>query len=204
MDIEQIALLAGILFILIAVVGGGFTLRELKIPRVPGWGRTVSLIVGLLFVAPFFYTRIIQSPPSPDASDAQGTLATVYADDEPDLSRHDLKLTKLIARAPHDPPRVNDRLSIEFALRNVAEQPIAFSETFVAARSPTEENRDFGYSHQGLKLEPNQAISIKANIIVNAAGSWVFWPCYIISNGSDDEESYCPARWRSFPLRVVE
>lgn len=55
MDIEVgiICVLGGLLFILIAIVGGGFNIREITIPIVPKWMRVVSFIVGLglLFMA---------------------------------------------------------------------------------------------------------------------------------------------------------
>lgn len=201
MDIEQIALLAGILFILIGVVGGGFTLKEISIPRVPAWARAVSMAIGLIFVGVFFYDRMTGAPRE---NGGNGELRVIHADDQPDRSRHGLRLTQLTARSDREAPRVDSLIAIEFALQNVSEEPITFSETFVAARSPSEENRDFGYSHQGLTLAPNETIRVKANLIVDAAGNWAFWPCYILADGGTDEENYCPARWRSFPVRVVE
>jgi hypothetical protein len=203
-DIEQIALLAGVLFILIAVVGGGFTVREIKIPKVPGWARLVSLVVGLAFIGPFLYAGVVRGPAPPErAADADGA-SVIYADNEPDRSRHGLMLTQLVVRAPNAPPRVGDAITVEFALKNVGAQPITFSESFVAARSPADENRDFGYGHQGLALALNETVKVKANLIVDAAGAWSFWPCYILADGSDDEDAYCPDRWRAFSVTVVE
>ncbi|MCA1602850.1 MAG: hypothetical protein LC776_14870 [Acidobacteria bacterium] len=51
MAAETIALIAGAAFILIAIIGGGFTVKELTIPAVPWRGRLTSGIVGVLFIA---------------------------------------------------------------------------------------------------------------------------------------------------------
>jgi len=202
MAAEQIVLLAGSLFILIAVVGGGFQIREINIPRVPAWARVISLILGLAFVGPYLYGRFVPAPEDTPGPVDAGTGAIIYSDTGPDYSRHDLELVRIVARSEHDPPRVGDRIAIEFGLQNVGDRMVTFSQTFVGARRPSEENRDFGYSHQGLSLEPNQSVTVKANMIVETAGTWTFWPCYILANGSEDEESYCPTRWRAFPVRV--
>ena len=50
MEPESVALLGGLLFLLIAVVGGGFTIREIIMPGVPRWGRLASLGSSLLRV----------------------------------------------------------------------------------------------------------------------------------------------------------
>jgi 4-amino-4-deoxy-L-arabinose transferase-like glycosyltransferase len=48
-----VALGAGILFLLIVIVGGGFAIRRIVIPKVSNWARVASGIVGLLLVLPF-------------------------------------------------------------------------------------------------------------------------------------------------------
>jgi len=54
-EVQTICVLGGLLFILIAIVGGGFNIREITIPKVPKWMRVVSFIVGLglLFMASY-------------------------------------------------------------------------------------------------------------------------------------------------------
>lgn len=56
---DAIALAGGILFLLIAVVGGGFTVRELIIPAVPKWARVSSTVIGVLFSLPFFLGIVV-------------------------------------------------------------------------------------------------------------------------------------------------
>ena len=201
MEVENLALLAGILFILIAVVGGGFSIKEVTIPRVPGWARIVALLAGVLFVAPFFVGRYGTAPPGTAGSGLPG-MQPIYVDTQPDRSAHNLELNRLEVRSAHHPPRVNDRVEVSFTLKNVGTAPIAFQETFVAARSPGTENRDFGHGHERLTLGPNETVLVKANMIADAPGVWQFWPCYILQGGS--EEDYCPSRWRAFPVSIVE
>src|SRR6266581_8606178 len=54
MSPQTLGLLGSVLFLLIAVVGGGFTAREVTIPKVPSWARVAAAIVGVLFSVPFF------------------------------------------------------------------------------------------------------------------------------------------------------
>lgn len=44
---EVVALAGGILFVLVAIVGGGFTIRELVMPKVPHWARVAAGVFGL-------------------------------------------------------------------------------------------------------------------------------------------------------------
>lgn len=201
MDVEQLALLAGILFILIAVVGGGFTIKEVMIPKVPGWARISALVVGILFVFPFFWVRFVAAPSGPPEGEG-AQLAMIYSDNQPDRGVHGIQLNKLEVWAEHRQPRVNDRISVSFTLQNVGPNSVSFQETFIAARNPGGENRDFGYGHERLTVEPNGTVLVKANMIVDAPGIWQVWPCYILSGGQ--EEDYCPTRWRAFPVRVVQ
>ena len=50
---NTVELLAALLFLLIALVGGGFTIKELSMPSVPGWARIVAALLGVFFAAAF-------------------------------------------------------------------------------------------------------------------------------------------------------
>jgi hypothetical protein len=50
MSIELLAFVFGILLLFVAIVGGGFELRELKVPRVGKVARVVSALLGVLFL----------------------------------------------------------------------------------------------------------------------------------------------------------
>ena len=47
MSSDTIGLLAASVFLLIAVVGGGFTIKELSVPTVPTWARVVAGVLGV-------------------------------------------------------------------------------------------------------------------------------------------------------------
>jgi hypothetical protein len=51
MTIELLAFVFGIVLLFIAIVGGGFELRELKVPRVGTVARIVSAVAGVIFLA---------------------------------------------------------------------------------------------------------------------------------------------------------
>jgi hypothetical protein len=50
MSIELLAFFFGILLLFVAIVGGGFEVRELKVPRVGRIARMVSAVAGVLFL----------------------------------------------------------------------------------------------------------------------------------------------------------
>lgn len=50
---QTVALLGGVLFLLLAIVGGGFSIKEITMPRVPTWARVACLLVGMVLVVPF-------------------------------------------------------------------------------------------------------------------------------------------------------
>ncbi|MGM0585128.1 MAG: hypothetical protein ACQEUZ_10820 [Pseudomonadota bacterium] len=203
MTTEQIVLLAGILFLLIAVLGGGFAIREIRLPRAPGWARAVSALVGLAFLG-LFVAEHFGAAPLPGPAPEPGEAALLHRDDTPDLSRHGLRLSALRAAGERRPPRVGDILTVSFRLENASENDIAFAETFVAARDPAGANRDFGHGQEGRVLSPGASLAVSASLVPDAAGAWTIWPCYRVEQGGESEEAYCPGRWRAFLLRVEE
>lgn len=50
MSIETIAFLFGVLLLSVGILGGGFELKELKVPRVGGLPRASAAVLGLVFV----------------------------------------------------------------------------------------------------------------------------------------------------------
>lgn len=50
MALDTIAILFGGLLLLIGILGGGFEVRELKLPKVGGFVRVASFVVGMLFI----------------------------------------------------------------------------------------------------------------------------------------------------------
>lgn len=200
MDPKTIELLAGIIFLLIAVVGGGFVIKEIQIPRVPKWTRIISGFLGLIFCILYFKPS---PPPPPPPPSPNGEI--IHIDKEPDVTIHNVKLIEVLAKSPHKPPRINDRVIIEFTLQNVSNNPIKILETFVAARNPSQENQDFGYSNENKTIQPKEIIKTKAYKIVDVPGTWQFGPCYALDMlVVSEEENLCPSEWRRFPVQVIQ
>lgn len=55
MDIERLAFIFGCILVLIGVIGGGFELKELKIPKVSWPTRLVAIIGGAIFIGMGFF-----------------------------------------------------------------------------------------------------------------------------------------------------
>jgi hypothetical protein len=47
---QILELIAGLVFLFVAVVGGGITAKEVTIPSVPLWGRCAAAVVGIALV----------------------------------------------------------------------------------------------------------------------------------------------------------
>jgi regulator of protease activity HflC (stomatin/prohibitin superfamily) len=193
MDPNTIALLAGILFILIAIVGGGFVIKEIKIPKVPRWARIISGFLGLIFCFPFVIQVVNQIIPSDNNTDR-----TIYSYKDSNITIHGFKLLNVLAKSVHKPPQVNDHITVEFTLQNVSKNPIKVLETFIIGRGPDGNNRDFGYTNENKTIQPNEKILTKDSIIVDVPGVWEFGPSYDLGN-----ETY-PGEWQRFQVRVVQ
>jgi hypothetical protein len=50
MTIETLSFLFGALLLLVGILGGGFEVKEVKVPQVPGTGRWIASAVGLIFI----------------------------------------------------------------------------------------------------------------------------------------------------------
>lgn len=223
MEPSTVALLGGLLFLLIAIVGGGFTIREIIMPSVPGWARAASLIVGAALVVPYVAgaldddsapspvpssTPSAASSPTPNpapgsqpAAVAPAGQVEIYSADDSDISGHGVEVSGLLASGERAEPTVGDRIHIQFSLRNANTRPLTFEETFIAARDPRDANKDFGHANAGAVLPPNGRLQISGSIIVDARGLWQFSPCYNLRRRGDD--TFCPGEWRAFQVAVL-
>jgi hypothetical protein len=122
--------------------------------------------------------------------------ATLFEDQTSYRSAHGIELSGLRAVGQHDPATVGDRITIEFSLENVGTDSLTFEETFVAARSPDDDYKDFGYDNVDRVFDPGSVVEIRHSIDVDAAGTWRFWPCYSLTTGE------CPDEWQAFPVEV--
>lgn len=120
----------------------------------------------------------------------------------PDTSSDGLELRNFSVKRPQS-PKVGDTVTVTYSLKNVTNHSIQLDPRygiFVGARwnSTTDaNNRDFGYLHKGETLSPNQQVSLKASKKLNAAGTWRFWPAYMV-NGK-----WGPFRWHEIVVEVV-
>jgi hypothetical protein len=68
MSVELLAFFFGILLLFVAIVGGGFEVRELKVPRVGRAARVISAVAGVLFLMLGFSgstaTELAGTPPA--------------------------------------------------------------------------------------------------------------------------------------------
>ncbi len=203
---ETIALSGGLLFLLIAIVGGGFTIREIIMPRVPSWARVASLVVGVVLIVPFFVAVIspdqsgsTAGPPQPGTSGPSGETL-IYSDTKSDVSNDEIEVSGLRATGQQTRPAVGDRIKVEFSLKNVGSETVTFEETFIGARDPAGNNEDFGHSNAGKALPPGDAVEISSSLIVDSAGTWQFWPCYVLQIGN--QSAFCPDEWRAFQVQA--
>jgi hypothetical protein len=202
--IQVISFIAGAVFILIAVIGGGFTIKEIMVPSVPKAGRIGSGIVGALFISYSLLVTVIPILRDGRTADESSTNVPVphreeniYVNETEDISPHGIKVLGLRALSLNDPPRVNDRIIVQFSLQNVKRDPIALNPIFIGARDPAGKNVDFGRENYEKVLAPDEVVNIKSSIIVTEGGVWKFWPCYKTGG------TYCPDEWRAFQIFVI-
>jgi hypothetical protein len=147
---EAVALVGGLVFLLIAVVGGGFTAKELAIPGVPGWGRIASLVVGVALVVPYFSEELrsdaarlseARVAASIDDSAAASRSAVHDARDRTDVSPDGVEVSGLLATTDGSQPAVGDSIEVEFTLRNAGAEPISLTDAFVGVRTPGRRER---------------------------------------------------------------
>lgn len=166
LTVQGIVFIAGAVFVLIAILGGGFTIRELTVPEMSKNKRIGSGVIGALFIA---YSLIM--PPfsiSTETSDTPG-MRLIYApdNDELDASEKDkLQASNLIVAAAHSPPQLNDLITVQFTLRNIGQRPITLEYVYVGANDPTHKydadtSRGLGNFDLNETLEPNEEYHLK-------------------------------------------
>jgi hypothetical protein len=204
MSAEVVALGGGILFVLVAIVGGGFTIRELMMPRVPNWARVTSAVFGLLLLLPFVLT-VVNGQTEKGARSSSGLTPPreqrtggIEIDTEPDTTPDGIRITGLAVTVRNDPPRVGDTVTVDYSLTNVGSQPIRMDSTFVGARDPADENRDSEDENENRVLGPGETIEAGGRVFLNGAGTWLIFPCYLLSG-----ERYCPDEWKAFNVIVM-
>jgi len=208
MSVEVVALGGGILFMLVAIVGGGFVIREIAMPRVPHWARAASGIVGLLLLLPFALALLRgegaaagdATPPSnsgPERQSPERVGAGIEIDSEPATSGDDVRLMGLTVSVRNNPPRVGDTIVVSYSLTNVGKADIQMGFTFVGARNQADERRDSEEVNQDRMLRPGETVLAEGRVLLDNAGPWTLWPCYTLPG-----DRYCPDRWKAFRVTV--
>lgn len=204
---QTVALLGGVLFLLLAIVGGGFSIKEITMPRVPTWARVACLLVGMVLVVPFLVDAfrpnlsgftvgaLEPGPPAPPQGET-----VIYSDSESYASNDGIEVSGLLVTGERNPPAIGDRIRIQFSLENVGSNAVTFEETFIGARNPAEDNKDFGHENTGAIFSLGDVVKVSHSIIVDVGGLWEFWPCYTLRTGG--EETFCPDEWRAFQVPV--
>jgi hypothetical protein len=207
MSEQSLTLVAGVLFLLIAVVGGGFTIERLQIPKVPGSARVASSVLGVLLIGLFVYSSIA-GPVTLDAADTptptpSGSVAPPAADDltfaesGPFRSSDGIEVSEIAVTGP-DPLVVDDRISMSYRLRNSGDSAVDLASTFIGVRfHPGDVNRDKEVDPP-TTLPPGAELAVTTTLVLDEAGTWTVWPCYILTDGT-----YCPDEWRAFSLPVA-
>jgi hypothetical protein len=134
-----------------------------------------------------------QQPPSPNP----GGETTIYIDNQMAISPDNIEVSGLRALSRNNPPQINDSVTVQFSLKNVGQQPVTLKTTFIAARNPANENKDFAKEAYSRVLAPGDVVDIRSFIFVTEKGGWQFWPCYEIGN------TLCPNEWKIFQITVV-
>jgi hypothetical protein len=206
MSTEVVALAGGILFVLVAIVGGGFAIREISVPTVPHWARVASAVFGILLLLPFLLTlfrggtgetttppgAVFSNPPS------QQSGGGIELDTEPTTTSHNIRLSGLSASVRNDPPRVGDTITVRYSLTNLGPAPVRLEYTFVGARDPEDGHKDAEDENEGRTLAAGETTGAGGRIFLDQAGTWVVWPCYVLTG-----DRYCPDQWKAFSF-VVE
>jgi hypothetical protein len=203
-SVEVVALGGGILFMLVAIVGGGFVIREIAMPRVPHWARVASGVVGLLLLLPFMLAllrggesgvAIPSANSSPKLPSPARTAGGIEVDAEPAISGDRIELSGLAAAVRNNPPQVGDTVTVSYSLTNVGEKDIQIGSTFVGGRNPANDRKDSEAMNQSRILKPGETVRAEGRILLDGAGPWTLWPCYALSS-----DRYCPDKWKAFSV----
>jgi hypothetical protein len=197
MTSETATLFVGVLFLLIAIIGGGFSAKDVTIPSVPKWARIVSALLGSAFILLFAFSTYSSKLPN-----VTGGTLIIYANSQPDVTPHNITFVQLEAKAPHNPPLVNDTITVKFILKYVGKTPIELdSGTFLSVRNPSGQNVFISRLNANRVIQPNETIETEMSVVVDSKGAWELNPCYKLKD-EGIAGGFCPEGWRGFILTV--
>lgn len=195
---DSVSLYGGILFLLIAVVGGGFSVKEVRIPRVPAWARIVSAVLGC-FLTGFYLWKQLPL----DGSDGPHVLKEQTVGE---IGIHGLQIRNLRVTGPGKATKIGDPITVAFTLVSVVGRPAParLVATYVSAEDPLGNERDFGWSRTNTDLVKDAAVTASHDLVLDVPGVWSVWPCYAIDlPDGGEEDDYC-RRWNAFAIRIGE
>jgi hypothetical protein len=119
-------------------------------------------------------------------------------------SQDGLSLKSFEVMGPNKPARNGVRIVVKYRLNNNSGRELTFKPhgVFVGARwnSTTDaNNRDFGHQQKGAKISSrpsDNSIVLEAETTLNAAGTWRFWPAYMVDG------HWGPFRWCEVVVRA--
>jgi len=204
MSVQVVALGGGILFVLVAIVGGGFAIREIALPKVPRWARVASGVFGILLLLPFML-NLLPGKTARDSTvaagfDSQGSAQAsggIEIDTAPETTSDHLRLTGLSASVRNTPPRVGDTVTVTYSLTNTGTSVVRLAYTFVGARNPTGAHADAEDGNEQRAVQPQETIRADGKVFLDKAGTWTLWPCYTLAG-----DQFCPDKWKAFSILV--
>jgi hypothetical protein len=114
-------------------------------------------------------------------------------------SSDDIELSDVEHSVGSRRPVVGDTVTVSFTLTNVGDDGVTLEGSFVGARNAADDNLDTDYSNVDTELAPGDSVGTEAQIQFDSAGTWLFWPCYALTNGSA-----CPDEWGAFRITVED
>lgn len=139
MDLHTLAFVFGALLLLIGLLGGGFEVKELKLPKV-GWSiRLISITVGMFFLA--IGLNVIEIPRI--ATDTHSSVATEISELERKVQDIDIQIQALEEQAAGDRGPFDPQHKLQDARREHERRLAEIESRQMALRSELEQLRPF-------------------------------------------------------------
>ncbi len=162
-------------------------------------GAGVGVVLILVLIVAITANSRTTPPPDGNAIDRQGTTQAggggIEVDSTPVTSGDGIRLTGLraVSRRDPDPPSVGDTITVSYSLTNVGDRRLQLEYTFVGVRNPANDNMDTEDMNEGRALAPGETVNAQGRILLDSAGRWQLWPCYVLSG-----DRFCPDKWQVF------
>ncbi|TDL33727.1 hypothetical protein [Arthrobacter nitrophenolicus] len=88
---------------------------------------------------------------------------------------------------------MGDTVTVSYALTNTTDQRLELEYTFVGVAGHADDHRDTEDMNEGKVVEPGVTVNAQGRVLIDSAGSWTNWPCYVLPG-----ERFCSDRWQEF------